>query len=61
MGGDPSEHFYVPGVPYEKSQLVAEIKRRGLKSVSSVFAELAGGVEDPASKAGLASLLNASE
>ncbi len=58
VGGDPSEHFYVPGVPYEKSQLVAEIKRRGLKSVSAVFAELAGGAEDPASKAGLASLLN---
>ena len=58
VGSDPSEHFYVPGLPYEKSQLVAEIKRRGLKSVSAVFAELGGGVEDPASKAGLASLLN---
>ncbi|HLX64001.1 MAG TPA: nitrite reductase large subunit NirB [Planctomycetota bacterium] len=54
---DPSEHFYVPGVPYEKAQLVAEIKRRGLKSVSAVFRELAGGVEDPGSKVGLASLL----
>lgn len=55
---DLSEHFYVPGVPYEKAQLVAEIKKRGLKSVSAVFRELAGGVEDPGSKAGLASLLN---
>ena len=57
VGYDPSEHYYVPGVPLEKSQLVAEIKNRGLKSVSAVFDELAGGNEDPASKIGLASLL----
>jgi nitrite reductase (NADH) large subunit len=55
---DPSEHYYVPGVPLEKSQLVAEIKSRGIKSVSEVFAQLGGGNEDPASKVGLASLLN---
>ncbi len=54
---DASEHYYVPGVPLEKSQLVAEIKQRGLKSVSAVFRELAGGKEDPGSKVGLASLL----
>jgi nitrite reductase (NADH) large subunit len=54
---DASEHYYVPGVPLEKSQLVAEIKQRRLKSVSSVFKELAGGKEDPGSKVGLASLL----
>ncbi len=54
---DPSEHFYVPGIPLEKSQLVAEVKSRGLKSVSAVFQELAGGKEDPDSKVGLASLL----
>ena len=54
---DASEHYYVPGVPLEKSQLVAEIRKRGLKSVSAVFRELAGGKEDPASKVGLASLL----
>ena len=57
VGFDPSEHYYVSGVPLEKSQLVAEIKNRGLKSVSAVFRELAGGKEDPASKVGLASLL----
>ncbi len=56
-GDDPSEHYYVPGVPYEKAALVEEIRKRGLKSVSSVFRELAGGKEDAASKAGLASLL----
>jgi nitrite reductase (NADH) large subunit len=54
---DASDHYYVPGVPLEKSQLVAEIKRRDLKSVSAVFRELAGGKEDPGSKVGLASLL----
>ncbi len=54
---DPSEHYYVPGVALEKSQLVAEIRLRGLKSVSAVFRELAGGKECPASKVGLASLL----
>lgn len=54
---DASEHYYVPGVHLEKSQLVAEIRQRGLKSVSAVFRELAGGKECPASKVGLASLL----
>jgi nitrite reductase (NADH) large subunit len=54
---DPSEHYYVPGVPLEKATLVAEIRKRGIKSVSGVFAELAGGREDAASKVGLASLL----
>jgi nitrite reductase (NADH) large subunit len=57
VGYDPTEHYYVPGVPLEKSQLVAEIKSRGLKSVSAVFEALAGGQEDPGSKVGLASLL----
>ena len=57
VADDAVESYYVPGVPLEKSQLVAEIKRRGLKSVSAVFRELAGGKEDPGSKVGLASLL----
>ncbi len=54
---DAKDHYYVPGIPMEKSQLVAEIRARGLKSVSAVFEALAGGREDPDSKAGLASLL----
>ncbi len=54
---DPSEHYYVPGVPLEKSQLVAEIRSRNLKSVSAVFSQLVEGKEDPDSKVGLASLL----
>ena len=54
---DSSEHYYVSGVPLEKSQLVREIKTRELKSVSAVFEHLAAGKEDPDSKVGLASLL----
>lgn len=54
---DPSIHYYVPGVPLTKTELIREIMSRQLKSVSSVFAELAGGVEDPGSKPGLTSLL----
>ncbi len=54
---DPSEHYYAPGIPLEKSQLVAEIKAKNLKSVSAVFQALADGKEDPDSKTGLASLL----
>ncbi|MQA91902.1 MAG: NAD(P)/FAD-dependent oxidoreductase [Gemmatimonas sp.] len=54
---DPSIHYYVPGVPLSKPDLVAAIRKRGLRSVSAVFAELAGGRDDPKSKMGLASLL----
>lgn len=54
---DPSIHYYVPGVPYTKPELIKEIRARGLRSVSAVFAELAGGKEDAKSKVGLASLL----
>ena len=34
---DPSEHYYVPGVPLSKPELIAAIKAQGLKSVSAVF------------------------
>jgi nitrite reductase (NADH) large subunit len=54
---DPAAHYYVPGVPLRKPELVAEIRERNLRSVSAVFAALAGGREDAKSKAGLASLL----
>jgi nitrite reductase (NADH) large subunit len=54
---DPSEHYYVAGVPLAKPALIAAIKARRLTSVSAVFRELAGGKEDPGSKPGLASLL----
>lgn len=54
---DPSIHYYVPGVPMPKAELVHVIKERELRSVSSVFEALAGGQEDAASKMGLSSLL----
>jgi nitrite reductase (NADH) large subunit len=54
---DPSAHYYVPGVPLTKPAMIEAIRERGLKSVSSVFEALAGGVEDAGSKMGLASLL----
>jgi nitrite reductase (NADH) large subunit len=54
---DPSIHYYVPGVPLTKPELIKAIREKELRSVSAVFAGLAGGNEDPGSKAGLASLL----
>lgn len=54
---DPSVHYYVPGVPLTKPELIRAIQDYNLKSVSSVFDYLAGGKEDAASKPGLASLL----
>ena len=57
LAEDPSLHYYVPGVPLSKPELIAAVKERELKSVSAVFAALAGGKDDPASKIGLASLL----
>jgi nitrite reductase (NADH) large subunit len=54
---DPSENWYVPGVPMDKPELMAAIRARQLKSVSAVFDVLAGGREDAKSKMGLVSLL----
>jgi len=54
---DPSADYYVPGIPMPKADLVEAIRQRDLRSVSAVFRELGGGVEDAASKPGLASLL----
>jgi hypothetical protein len=47
----------VPSVALAKPQLIATLRDQNLKSVSSVFKALAGGVEDTASKPALASLL----
>ena len=58
LDDDPSVHYYVPGVPLGKADLIKEIRERNLRSVSAVFGALAGGDEDPGSKPGLASLLN---
>ncbi|MBH0781146.1 NAD(P)/FAD-dependent oxidoreductase [Nocardia sp. NEAU-351] len=55
---DPSARWYVPGVPYEKPELMRLIRELRLHSVSSVFAALApDGREDAGSKMALASLL----
>src|SRR5260370_27364210 len=53
----PAAHYYVPGVPLTKPDLINAIKQANLRSVSAVFAALAQGNEDPVSKPGLASLL----
>ena len=55
---DPSDSWYVPGIPLAKPDLMTAIRERRLTSVSAVFAELApDGTEDAKSKMGLASLL----
>ncbi|WP_428377671.1 nitrite reductase large subunit NirB [Lichenicoccus sp.] len=54
---DPQVHYYVPCIPMTKPELVEAVRGQGLRSVSSVFRALAGGVEDAASKPALASLL----
>jgi nitrite reductase (NADH) large subunit len=53
---DPSESWYVAAVPLDKPTLVAEVKARGLKSVSAVLREL-GTADDEKSRNGLASML----
>jgi nitrite reductase (NADH) large subunit len=55
---DPTAHYYVPSIPLNKKQLADEIRARGLKSVSAVFAALGNGHDDPASKPAMASLLS---
>jgi nitrite reductase (NADH) large subunit len=55
---DPSAHYYVPGIPFTKAELIQKVREKGLKSVSAVFTALADGKEDASSKPGLASLLS---
>jgi nitrite reductase (NADH) large subunit len=55
---DPKANWYVPGIPYEKPELMEKIRELALHSVSSVFAALApDAAEDAQSKMGLSSLL----
>ncbi len=54
---DPSIHYYVPGVPYAKTELVEQIMDACASRCPSVFDALAGGVEEVTAKMGLASLL----
>ncbi|MBV9949822.1 MAG: NAD(P)/FAD-dependent oxidoreductase, partial [Myxococcales bacterium] len=55
---DPTANYYVPSVPMSRAELTKAVREKGLKSVSSVFAALAGGKEDAPSKPALASLLS---
>lgn len=59
---DPSERWFVPGIPLERPALEAFILERNLKSVSAVFAALrdwgALVFDDAKSRAGLDFLLN---
>jgi nitrite reductase (NADH) large subunit len=62
LGGDletdPADAYYVPCIPMDKAALMAEIRRRGLRSPSAVFAALAqDGAEHAGSKMALTSLL----
>ncbi|HET9254398.1 MAG TPA: nitrite reductase large subunit NirB [Pseudonocardiaceae bacterium] len=55
---DPTEGYYVPCIPLDKPALMAQIRARGLRSPTAVFAALsAGGAEHAGSKMALASLL----
>jgi nitrite reductase (NADH) large subunit len=55
---DPTANYYVPCIPMDKPQLIAAIRKRGLRSVSAVFAALTeDGAEHAGSKMALASLL----
>jgi len=55
---DAAASWYVPGIPLAKPELMDQIRARGLRSVSAVFAALApGGAEDAKSKMGLTSVL----
>lgn len=56
---DAAANWYVPGIPYEKPELMRRIRELELHSVSSVFAALAPeGREDAGSKMALSSLLH---
>ncbi|OBK50389.1 nitrite reductase large subunit NirB [Mycobacterium sp. 1081908.1] len=56
---DAQSSWYVPGIPYEKPELMRLVRELELHSVSSVFAALAPeGREDAGSKMALASLLD---
>jgi nitrite reductase (NADH) large subunit len=54
---DPSSNWYVPCIPMTKPELIAEVNKLGLRSVTDVFAALAPNGEDAGAKMPLASLL----
>jgi len=54
---DPTVHYYVPGIPMTKAELIAAVRAQGLRSVSAVLAAFSNGTEDPGSKPALDSLM----
>lgn len=54
---DPSAEYYVPKIPLAKPDLIEVVRKRGLRSVSSVFEAFGTEPEDPKSKPALVSLL----
>jgi nitrite reductase (NADH) large subunit len=57
LAEDASANWYVPCIPMTKAELITEVRARGLRSVSDVFATLAPGGEDAGAKMPLTSLL----
>jgi len=57
LAEDASANWYVPAIPMTKPELIAEVGKRGLRSVSEVFAAFAPAGEDATAKMPLASLL----
>ncbi|WP_207838839.1 nitrite reductase large subunit NirB [Williamsia soli] len=54
---DPSADWYVPAIPMDKPELMAQIRERNLRSVSAVLGELAPEGDDVTAKMPIASLL----
>ncbi|MEA2223617.1 MAG: nitrite reductase large subunit, partial [Solirubrobacteraceae bacterium] len=54
---DPTAEYYVPKIALSKPDLIDVVRKRGLRSVSSVFAAFGTEPEDPKSKPALVSLL----
>ncbi|HWH94865.1 MAG TPA: nitrite reductase large subunit NirB [Baekduia sp.] len=54
---DPSAEYYVPKIPLAKSDLMEVVRKRGLRSVSSVFEAFGTEPDDPKSKPAMVSLL----
>ena len=54
---DPAAEYYVPKIPLAKPDLIEVVRKRGLRSVSSVFEAFGTEPEDPKSKPALVSLL----
>ncbi|MBA3745994.1 MAG: NAD(P)/FAD-dependent oxidoreductase [Solirubrobacterales bacterium] len=54
---DPAAEYYVPKIALSKPDLIDVVRKRGLRSVSSVFAAFGTEPEDPKSKPAIVSLL----